>query len=329
MVNARVTRRGGAVAAAVLAGALALVISGCSGGLVAVGAEPNAAAPQPGAVSTGSPAPAATGTAQSCEPAALSLRPTAGDASSAAVNAIRARGKIKVGVAQDGFLTGYLDAFGTEAGFDVDIARQVEKAIFGTEDAAHIQFVAVTNALRIKYLQDGTVDLVADTFTINCARARQVQFSTVYYQGTQRVLVLKNSGYKSLAGLGGKKVCAQQGSTSIEAIKASKSHPLGYGVRNLTDCLVALQQGQVDAISTDDTILAGLAKQDPNTVVLPEIVEDEPYGLAVSNRLPDLIRFVNGVLERIRADGTWESIYGKWLRPALGAAPPPAAHYAG
>jgi len=205
--------------------------------------------------------------------------------------------------------------------------KQVEKALFGTTDAAHIKFVAVTNAERITDLQNGTVDMVVDTFTITCARAQQVQFSTVYYEGTQRVLVLKGSGYKSLDNLAGKKVCAQQDSTSIAAIEAYRSHPVGYGVANLTDCLVALQQNQVDAISTDDTILAGLAQQDPNTVVLDGVVEQEPYGIAVAKNSPDLIRYVNGVLEQLRGGG-WQTIYNDWLQRALGNAQPPAAQYA-
>jgi polar amino acid transport system substrate-binding protein len=99
-------------------------------------------------------------------------------------------------------------------------------------------------------------------------------------------------------------------------------------VKNLTDCLVALQQNQVQAISTDDTILAGLQRQDPNATVLSQVVESEPYGIAVAKDDQDLIRFVNGVLDRIRADGTWESVYAKWLESALGATQPPAAQYA-
>lgn len=327
------TRTASRTKAAVLAAALALALAtaGCSAGLVQVGAKPSAGIPQVGAVETKPPSGSAGTTDQSCKPEALSLRPTAADAASAAVQAIKSRGYLTVGVAQDGFLTGYLDASGNESGFDVDIARQIEQAVFGTQDAKHIRFVAVTNPERITDLQGPkpAVDLVVDTFTINCDRAKKVQFSTVYYQASQRVLVLKNSGYKSLDDLGGKKVCAQSDSTSLQAIEAYKSHPVGYGVTNLTDCLVALQQNQVQAISTDDTILAGLQRQDPNTTVLAQTVEAEPYGIAVPLAQPDLIRFVNGVLERIRADGTWESIYRQWLESALGATQPPPAQYAG
>jgi polar amino acid transport system substrate-binding protein len=319
---------------AAMGAALALLASACSAGLVNVGAHPSPGLPQPGSVSSAKPsagassAPADAG----CNPQAVSLRPTAADAAGSTVSTIKKRGYLVVGVAADGYLTGYRDASGNETGFDVDIARQVEQALFGTQDAKHIKFVVVDNAERITDLQAGAknpVDLVADTFTITCARAKQVLFSTVYYEGRQQVLVLKGSGYTSLDQLGGKKVCAQKDSTSIAAIEAYPSHPLGYGVANLTDCLVALQQNQVDAISTDDTILAGLAAQDPNTVVLSQAVESEPYGLAVSLRAPDLIRFVNGVLEDIRGNGVWETIYGRWLHPPLDAAQPPAAQYAG
>ena len=188
------------------------------------------------------------------------------------------------------------------------------------------------NAERITALQTDdsarAVDMVVDTFTITCDRAKQVQFSTVYYNAYQRLLVLKNSGYRNLDDLGGKKVCAQKGSTSIQTLLAYRSHPVPYGVTNLTDCLVALQQGQVDAISTDDTILAGLALQDPNTVVIGDRVEPEPYGIAVSPANTDLIRYINGVLETIRGNGQWQKIYQSSLGSVLGPQQPPAAQYA-
>jgi polar amino acid transport system substrate-binding protein len=310
-----------------VAAAFALSSAGCSAGLANVGVKPSVRAVQPGGVVTGSPSAPPGTSAPPCDVRALSSRPNAAAAASDPVQRIKARGKLIVGVAQDGYLTGYLDATGSESGFDIDIARQVEKALFGTDDAAHIQYKAVTNAQRITDLQNGVVDLVVDTFTITCDRAKLVDFSTEYYEGSQRLLVLADSGYKSLADLGGKTVCAQTDSTSIAAIAAYKSHPIPYGVKNLSDCLVALQQNQVDAISTDDTILAGLGKQDQNTRVVGTAIEGEPYGIAVANANPDLTRYVNAVLEQIRSDGTWSAIYAKWLEPYLGAAQPPVAHY--
>ncbi|HEU5356226.1 MAG TPA: glutamate ABC transporter substrate-binding protein [Actinocrinis sp.] len=319
--------------AAATVSALALAVSGCNGGVVEVGGHPSVSVPQPGALVSGSPSAAPSAGASTCNTAAVSHRPTAGDATSSSVNTIRQRGKVIVGVAQDEYLTGYLDANGNETGFDVEIARQVAQAIFGAKDVdKHIQFRAVTNAQRISALQTNdptkAVDMVVDTFTITCDRAQEVQFSSVYYDAYQRLLVLTNSGYGSLDDLGGKKVCAQNGSTSLQKLTTYKSHPVPYGVTNLTDCLVALQQGQVDAISTDDTILAGLAQQDPNTKVVGPQLEPEPYGIAVASANTDLIRFVNGVLETIRGNGTWQHIYANSLQPALGPQQPPTAQYA-
>ncbi len=94
-----------------------------------------------------------------------------------------------------------------------------------------------------------------------------------------------------------------------------------------SDCLVMLQQNQVDAISTDDTLLLGLATQDPHSRIVGPNMGDERYGIGVAQGNEDLVRFVNGTLERIRRDGTWEKIYDRWLSE-LGPPPgPPPATY--
>ena len=87
------------------------------------------------------------------------------------------------------------------------------------------------------------------------------------------------------------------------------------------------QQGKVDAITGDDTILAGFAAQDPYAKVVGEAISDEPYGIGVPAQNVDMVRFVNGVLEQMKSDGRWAAIYGEWLG-GLGPAPtPPAAVY--
>ena len=93
-------------------------------------------------------------------------------------------------------------------------------------------------------------------------------------------------------------------------------------VQNLDDCLVALQQGQADAVSTDDAILAGMAVQDPNLQIVGPSLEAEPYGIGINKSQDDLVRAVNASLERIRRDGTWWSLYRKWLT-VLGPPPSP------
>ena len=92
-----------------------------------------------------------------------------------------------------------------------------------------------------------------------------------------------------------------------------------------TDCLVLLQQGEVDAISTDDTILAGLAAQDPCTKIVGPASPREPYGLAISKQHPDFVQFVNAVLQQMRTDGQWAASYAHWVGTPVPA--PPPAHY--
>jgi polar amino acid transport system substrate-binding protein len=90
----------------------------------------------------------------------------------------------------------------------------------------------------------------------------------------------------------------------------------------MDDCLVALQQGQADAASTDDVLLAGMVAQDPNLEIVGPRLEAEPYGIGINKSQDDLVRAVNASLERIRRDGTWEALYRKWLT-ALGPPPSP------
>ena len=90
-----------------------------------------------------------------------------------------------------------------------------------------------------------------------------------------------------------------------------------------------MQQGQVDAISTDDVVLQGLARQDPTVDVVGESLGVEPYGVGIKKDNDDLVRFVNGALDEMRADGTWERLYDRWLR-SLGPSPgPPASEVSG
>jgi polar amino acid transport system substrate-binding protein len=88
---------------------------------------------------------------------------------------------------------------------------------------------------------------------------------------------------------------------------------------------VLLQQGAVAAISTDDSILAGLAAQDPWTKLVGPRFSSEPYGLAISRQHPDFVRFVNAVLQQLRANGKWAASYARWVGTPVPA--PPPAHY--
>ena len=237
---------------------------------------------------------------------------------------IRARGYLIAGVDQSTYHFGFLDPFsGQIEGFDIDMIQAVAKAIFG--DPGKVVYKAISDNQRIPDITSGAVDIVAHTMTITCARLKLVDFSSVYFDAAQRVLVLKNSTADSLAGLRGQKVCATTGSDSLTVIKAKGAVPVA--VPYWTDCLVLLQQGDVAAISTDDSILDGLAAQDRWTKLIGPRLTDEPYGLAISKQHPDFVRFVNAVLQQLRTSGQWKAIYAHWLSPPVPN--PPPAQYGG
>jgi polar amino acid transport system substrate-binding protein len=241
---------------------------------------------------------------------------------------IQDRGRLIVGVDQNTLLLGYLNPFnGQIEGFDIDMLRQVAKAVFGNPNA--IEFKAISSAQRIPVIQDHSVDIVADAMTITCKRRKEVSFSTVYYEAGQRVLVPSNSRVRGIHDLADKKVCATVGSTSIENIKELAPRDIPYSVPLRTDCLVKLQEGKVAAISTDDAILYGFRAQDPYTKIVGPRFTEEPYGMAINKGHPEFVRFVNAVLARERSNGTWASIYDHWLGPITHkpAPSPPRAHY--
>ena len=233
---------------------------------------------------------------------------------------IAERGRLVIGIDQNAYLFSYRDpGTGDLVGFEIDIARAIARALLG--DPKKIEFKAITTADRIPVLQRHEVDLVIRTITMTCDRWQQISFSTEYIASKQRLLVRKGSGIKSFADLARRKVCATRGSTSIVKIAAQPSRPIPVSTDSTLDCLVMLQQGQVDAVSTIDILLAGLAAQDPTTEVIGDPVSDEPSGVGVARDAPELVRFVNGVLERIRADGTWQRSYNRWLAERLGPVP--------
>jgi polar amino acid transport system substrate-binding protein len=240
--------------------------------------------------------------------------------------AIAERGHLVAGVDQNQFLFGFRDpATGRLEGFDIDIAREIARAIFGDPDRVVLRVVEAGE--RESALQSGLVDIVARTFSINCARKNNVAFSTVYFNADQRLLTSRGSGITSAADLAGKRSCAVAGTTSLAKLFALNADDTVVAAPTWTDCLVMLQQGQIDAVGTDYVVLAGLAAQDPNVEVVGPSLGLEPYGIGIKKENVDLVRFVNGVLDRMRADGTWQRMYQDRLL-SLGPSPgPPPARY--
>jgi polar amino acid transport system substrate-binding protein len=322
-----VSRRGNTVRAGALAVA-ALVLAACGSPGKPVDPAPvsNAAWPQPAHV--GGPDSTAGGaTDTSCDPL-VSLAPNGtGVPDGSTMAKIKERGKLIAGVDQTTYLFGFRNpTSGNLEGFDIDMVNEIARSIFGSPEG-RVQFRAITSGQREDVLKEHQVDIVVRTYSITCARKKDVQFSSVYYVAGQRLLVTKESKATKLADLSGKKVCAAKKSTSAAKIATDPAKLVAVSVDNWSDCLVMLQQGQVDAVSTDDTILAGMAAQDSTLEVRGEPLTQENYGIGVPKDRPDLVRYVNAVLEQIRGNGVWQDSYRRWVEARLGAASPPAPQY--
>jgi polar amino acid transport system substrate-binding protein len=272
------------------------------------------------------PPPPTNTSGEDCNPTA-SLRPFPTKAEAdAAVADIRARGRLIVGLDIGSNLFSFRDPItGEITGFDVDIAGEIARDIFGAP--SHVEYRILSSAERVTALQNSQVDVVVKTMTITCERRKKVNFSTVYLDANQRILAPRDSTITKAADLSGKRVCVARGTTSLSRIQEIAPPPTIVSVVNWADCLVAMQQREIDAVSTDDSILAGLVEEDPYLHIVGPNLATQPYGVGINLENTGLVRFVNGTLERIRRDGTWNTLYRKWLT-VLGPAPaPPPPRY--
>ncbi|MGG7573733.1 glutamate ABC transporter substrate-binding protein [Streptomyces sirii] len=260
--------------------------------------------------------------------AAESLRPSSDEG--AAVARIKDRGRLVVGVDQNTYRWGYRDpATGKLEGFDIDLARAIAEDILGPDP--EVVFKAVPTDQRIRALQKRTVDMVVRTMTINCARKRQVAFSTSYFQAGQQVLAPKSSGIKAFDdSLRGKRVCTAAGSTGESELAEQRHGAEVLTVPSQLDCLVRLQLGQADAVVTDNALAAAQAAQDPKVELKGRPFTKESYGVAMNKDDTDLVRRVNRVLDDYRGEGSadspWMRAYRTWLRadmPEISGPPSP------
>ncbi|MFI6417889.1 glutamate ABC transporter substrate-binding protein [Streptomyces sp. NPDC050842] len=277
--------------------------------------------------------------ADTCENPEASLRPDAVDGPS--IQAIKARGKLVVGVDQSSYRWGYRNPENRALeGFDIDLARAIARDILGDDKA--VIFRAIPTNQRIAALDSGKVDLVVRTMTINCKRIQQVAFSTAYFQAGQQVLAAKLdhgiTGYDS--SLRGKRICTAEGSTAYEELEknsfgavfkdeadGTKDDKDLLTVPNQLDCLARLQLGEVDAVVTDNALAAGQAAQDPAVELKGKPFTTEYYGVAAKLGNDDLVRRVNKVLVDYR-NGPWKQAYDHWLKADLpGISGPPEPVY--
>ena len=242
------------------------------------------------------------------------------------------RGRIVVGVAQSLNRLGFRDPVtGDLAGFEVDIAHEIARDIFG--DPNKVEFRYADSRNRSEILNSGEVDIIIRTMSVTRERQKNTEFSSPYLEAHNRLLVLANSPINAIDDLADKRICVTRNSTSASAISQFDIGELLI-TDTWTDCLMAMQRHQTDAVFTDDAILAGLQTQDPYTrlIDLGTNIGSSTYnvGIAPSTKSRDtrgLTQQVNMTIERIQKDGTWKRLYDEWLGDYLGSAQPPSKAY--
>nr|WP_245577672.1 glutamate ABC transporter substrate-binding protein [Actinoplanes globisporus] len=232
-----------------------------------------------------------------------------------------AGGKLTFGVKADqpglGLQTG-----STYSGFDIEISKIIAKGLGVPESG--ITWKTTVSANREPYIQQGQVDVVVATYTINDERKQKVNFGGPYFIAGQDLLVPVASTITGPESLAGKKVCSVSGSTPAKRIQTDYKDAQLQQFDSYSKCVTALAGGQVDAVSTDDIILAGYASQDQYAgkfKVVGKPFSTEPYGIGVKKDDTAGCNKINDILKAAAADGSYKKAWDDTLGKSGKAAP--------
>lgn len=245
---------------------------------------------------------------------------------------IQDRGVLVVGSKFDQPLIGQQDtATGKIEGFDAEIARLLAQRIFGEVveegDDANLKFVETTSENRETYVNDGTVDVVIASYSMYPERLPNFDFAGPYLDTGQNVMVAAdNTDINSVADLAGKDVCIAEGSGSIENMANENPDANITTLKDYAACAEALENGQTDAVSTDETILYGFTVDKPDAFRVLDSENnftEEPYGVAMALGETDARMFVNDMIDEALANGDWEKAFSLSFGAAGMAVPDP------
>ncbi len=228
-------------------------------------------------------------------------------------------GKLQMGARSGSIPFGFIDKDNTWVGFSIDLCTEVKNKLeTKLNKKIELELKEVTPSNRIPLVANGTIDVECGSTTYTRARDETVDFSINFFFTGSQLLVKKGSGIRSVADLEGKRVGATQGTTNEKAIRVLapkaavvvfQDHPSGF---------LALEQGKIDAYTTDGIILAGLRAKSPqaaNYEVVGDFYTNEPYSFILRENDSDWRDFVNLALMEMLEDGTYDKFYEKWFGP--------------
>ncbi|SNS26117.1 glutamate ABC transporter substrate-binding protein [Rhodococcoides kyotonense] len=247
--------------------------------------------------------------------AALAIVATAcgGGEEARSVSSSAENGNLIVGIKYDQPGLGLRNPDGTFSGFDVEVAKYVAGQLGVSEE--NIEFKEAPSAQRETLIQNGEVDYVVATYSITDARKEKVGFAGPYFVAGQSLLVGENNtditGPESLTG--GKKLCSVTGSTPAQKVKDTYAQDVQLQEYDTySACVEALRNGAVDAVTTDDIILAGYAAQYPGELkVVGEPFTTENYGIGLAKDDTEGRNQINDAIEEMISSGAWETAFNE------------------
>jgi polar amino acid transport system substrate-binding protein len=228
------------------------------------------------------------------------------------LDSVKAKGVLVAGVKDSLPPFGYIDQkTRTIVGYDIDFVKAIAKKL-----GVKVELKPVTSATRMPQLQEGNINIIAATMTKNPERAKVIDFSHTYFLTGQKFLT-KAGTVKSLKDLEGKKIGTTKGSTSEKNAKNAVPTATILSFDDYPQAVLALTQGKVAAVTTDESILAGqLAKLPKGKYEIPDIrISDEPYGLGIQQGNPKFLEFVNQTLLEMEKSGEAKKIFEQWFGP--------------
>jgi glutamate transport system substrate-binding protein len=197
---------------------------------------------------------------------------------------------------------------GEPEGFDVDLGNYIADRL-GVE----AKFREATSDNRIPLLVDGTIDLILSTMTITEERDLEIDFSEPYYIANGDVLVPPDSDIQAIDDLNGRRVCTALGSTYQETVEKEAPDADLKLIDRYSECLELIQNGSVDAVTTDDVILTGMVIQDDSLEILGLEYTTEPYGAGIPDGDTEFKQFVDESIAEFIDSGTWQERYDEWV----------------
>lgn len=250
--------------------------------------------------------------------------PVATFAAGTTMERLASAGSITIGTKFDQPLFGLIGPTGTPVGFDVEIGKKIAASLGIPESG--IKWTETVSANRELFIENGTVDIVVATYTINDKRKERISFAGPYYSAGQSILVkADNTSINTEADLAGKPVCSVTGSTPAAKLAEIGAVPLLTDT--YTNCLEPLRSGAAVAVSTDNVILAGLAAQNEGEFkVVGDPFTQEPYGIGLGKTDTAFRTHINDMLEAAYADGSYEAAWTATAGTVLPFVTPPAVN---